>query len=366
MLLDRIEIWYEQSGKKLLSFLLSVFFIVGGSYIFVKYILELVAPFIVAWVFAMLLNPFVTWLHKRCKLPRGIGTIVSMATILSAFLGFITLVVKQLWIQIVDFSENFAGIQREVTLFIGRVEVQIENLSERFILPDALQSLDDVIKQVMTYIGGFLDEIVSGAYTVVSKVPNVLFFIIVVFIATFFMTKDHRKIKNFFKAQVPEKTINKIILIQRGLKEALGGYVKTQLILMCFTFSICLVGLFVLGRNYVLLVALGIAVLDALPVFGSGAILIPWGIYHLIMGDYALAIGLLSIYGIIIVIRQIMEPKVLSTQIGVYALVTLMAMYAGLKTMGVFGMILGPIIMVMIKTLQTIGILPGFKKSSKD
>lgn len=361
MLLDRIEKWYDRVGKKILRIL---YILIGifGVYLFFKYIFELVLPFVIAWILASLLNPVVTLLNKRVKIPRGIGTLLSMVTVLSAFFGGVTFLIRQLWVQMVSFAAEFPNYKLEIQLVLDDLQVQLQGIMDRLPLPEAFQSFDDVINTVLTSIGGYLAEIATGTYNVVSKVPNGLFFIIVVLIATFFMTKDYKMIGQFVKAQVPEKILHKVRLIKEGLKSALGGYIKTQLILMCFTFTICLIGLFVLQRPYTLLIALGIAAFDALPMFGSGAILIPWGIFHLVSGDYAVAIGLIAIYGLIIIVRQIMEPKVLSTQIGVYALVTLMSMYIGLKVLGVFGLILGPITMVMLKTLQTIGILPGFKK----
>lgn len=362
MLLDRIEKWYETTGKKVLYVVLGI----GCIYIFIKYILELVLPFIIAWGLASLLNPFVTWMKKRFKIPRGFGTLLSMVTVLSGLIGGITLIVRQLWLQVYALAQDFDLYKEEVEILVGSIEDQLQKLGDKIPLPTAFSSLDELVREIMTYISGFLDEIVKGTYNVVTQVPNGLFFVIVVFIAVFFMTKDYRKIKNFIKAQIPEKVTNKIVLMQNGLKGALGGYIKTQLILMCFTFTICLVGLFVLKREYVLLIAMGIALLDALPVFGSGAVLIPWALYHIITGNYILGVGLLAVYGIIVVMRQIMEPKVLSTQIGIYALGTLMAMYIGLKTIGVLGMILGPIIMVMLKTLQTIGVLPDFKRPPEE
>lgn len=358
MLLDRIEKWYEQVGKKLLYVLLGVLLV----YVFFKYVLALVAPFVIAWILATMLNPFVTLLNKRLKLSRGIGTLLSMLTVLSAFLGIISLLVKQLWSQIIAFSNDFPMYKVQVVQALDIIEERFLILTEALPLPTALASLDSIITEILDHVGTFVGALSKYAVGMVSKVPNGLIFVVVMLIATFFMTKDNKKIKNFVKAQIPEKISEKMQIMQQGLINALGGYIKTQLILMCFSFTICLIGLFVLRREYALLIAFGIAVFDALPIFGSGAILIPWGIYNLIIGNYAVGVGLLSIYGLIIVTRQVMEPKVLSTQIGVYALVTVMAMYIGLRLIGVFGLILGPVVVVMFQTLQKIGLIPPFKQ----
>lgn len=335
-----------------------------GIYIFFKYVLGLVAPFIIAWMLASLLNPFVTWANKQFKVSRGIGTILSMVTILSAFLGIVGLLIQQLWTQIKAFSNAFPIYQEQIMKFVDQLENKLASIAVVIPLPDTFSTLDGVTKELLDYIGKSFGSIVSYASGVASAVPNGIIFIIITLISIFFMTRDNRMIREFVKAQIPFKIIEKVVLMQNGLKNAVGGYVKTQLILMCYTFCICLVGLFILQREYVLLVSLGIALFDALPAFGSGAILITWGVYYLIMGNIPLGIGLLIIYALILVMRQVMEPRVLSKQIGVYALVTVMAMYIGLKTVGVLGIIIGPVVVVIIQTLQRVNVIPEFKKPS--
>lgn len=343
-----------------------VYFLLGvvGIYILFKYILGLVAPFVVAWLLASLLNPFVTWANKKIGVSRGLGTIISIATILSAFFWLIRILVQQLMEQIVALKNAFPIYQEQIMQFMEILEEKFATIVILLPLPDTFTTLDGVIAEALDYIGQSLGTIVSYASSIVGQVPNGIFFIIITLISVFFMTRDNRMIREFVKAQIPDKIIEKSALLQSGLKNALGGYIKTQLILMCYTFCICLVGLFILQREYILLISLGIALFDALPAFGSGAILIPWGIYYLIIGDYGLGIGLLVIYGLILVMRQVMEPRVLSKQIGVYALVTLMAIYIGLKTIGVFGIIVGPIVVVIVQTLQRVGVIPDFKRPS--
>ncbi len=361
MLIEKIEAWYERIGRKLGYFLLAILVL----FFFFKYILRLILPFAIAWGLAMLLNPVVTWLQRHGRLPRGLGTLLSMLTVLSAFIGIVTLVVQQIWTQAKALAESFDLYIVDVNNMLSSLEAQLQSWGDTLPIPLTFSSLDAMVTEVMTFVSSFLDEIIKVAYAMVASVPNGIFILIVILIAVFFMTKDYYYIKAFLRAQIPERTMMKLSLIQKGLINALGGYVKTQLILMLFTFTICLIGLFLLGRQYTLLIALGIAMLDALPVFGSGAILIPWGVYHIITGNYLVGIGLLTIYITIVVMRQIMEPKVLSTQIGVYALVTLMAMYIGAQLIGVFGMILGPITVVIIRTCQTIGVIPDFKPIKK-
>ncbi|OON97871.1 MAG: sporulation integral membrane protein YtvI [Epulopiscium sp. Nele67-Bin005] len=333
-----------------------------GIYIFFKYILELVAPFVVASMLAGLLNPFVTLLHQKLRLSRGLGTLTAMFTILTAIFWGITFLIQQIYEQIIAIRNAYPIYRQQIEEFVNILDEQITRLTEYLPVPEAFTSIDGIITQILNYVGQSLEKIVPYAYDIVSIVPASIFFLIIMLISTFFMTKDYYVILEFFRAQLSSDTREKIVILQGGLKSALAGYIRTQLILMTFTFSICLVGLYILQRDNVLVISLGIAIFDAFPALGSGAILITWGVFHLLLGSYPVGFGLLAVYGLIVIMRQVLEPRVLSGQIGMYALITVMSMYIGLKTMGAFGIILGPIIAIILQTLQQIGILPSFKK----
>ncbi|OON96855.1 MAG: sporulation integral membrane protein YtvI [Candidatus Epulonipiscioides saccharophilum] len=341
--------------------ILNVFIILAAIYIFVEYIFGLFAPFIIAYLIAFLLNPFVNILKNKCNIPRGLGTLVCMLTILTAFIWGLVEVVKKLINEIIDLSENFPVYKAELEQKILEIS-QLWNLE----LPAGFQSIDDILVELLNWFSDSLSQLVPLAYGTIKFVPSTLFFMIVMLIATFFITKDFYFLKDFVYAQIPDNIKPHITNMRLGLKTALGGYVKTQFILMGGTFCICFTGLMVLKRNYAFLLSVCIAIFDAFPVLGSGAFLIPWGIYHLILSNWSLGFSLLSIYGIIVVMRQILEPRVLAGQIGVYALVTIMSIYIGLQIFGAIGVFVGPMLAVSVQTLQTLGVLPKFKESSND
>ena len=362
MLEERLERWYKGYGKKILFILLAIVII---YFIFHFKIIGLFAPFILAFIFATLLNKVVTWGNKKLHIPRGIGTIISMLTILSGILAIVVAIFRRLWEQIVNFAGTLPQSTENIIDQINDIEEKLGTVLPMFMDSEAFSSLDDIVTELMASVSSFLSSIIPIAYDAVSKVPDIILFTIAMLLATFFMTKDYYKIKDFVKAQFSDTIVDKIVIMQRGMIEAIGGYVRTQVILMSITFTICLTGLALFNVSYALLLAVIIAIVDALPIFGSGAILWPWGIYNLLIGNYTLGIGLFCIYGIIFVVRQIMEPKILSSQIGVYALVTLMAVYIGYKILGFIGLILGPALVVTLQMLQNVGALPKFKPVKK-
>lgn len=362
MINGKWEHWYEKIGKKILITIALLFVL----YIVVRlHIIRLFAPFILAWIFAMMLNPIVTWANKKIKIPRGIGTIFSMLFILSGILSLILWIVRKLWEQIINFKDMFPQMSAEL---IHQFETISEVWAKKLqIFPGAesITNIDSIIEQIMESLGSTLSSAIPTIYGGISKVPDVIIFIVMMLLATFFMTKDYYSIKDFVKAQFSDTIIDKIVIMQRGVIDAIGGYVRTQLILMSITFTVCLIGLFIFNVQYALLLSVIIAIVDALPVFGSGTVLIPWALYNLLIGHYSLGIGLLGIYGVIFITRQVMEPRILSSQIGVYALVTIMAVYIGYKTIGFLGLIVGPALVVILQMLQNVGAIPNFKPVKK-
>ena len=362
MLEDKIENWYKKWGKKAVIFLV----ILLVAYLIIRlHILSLFAPFIVAWLFAALLNPVVTWANRKLKVPRGIGSILSMLSILSGLLWIISIIVRKLWDQIINLTKILPQMGDDIIYQLNQVG---DNLRDKLpMVPglEAITNLDSLVEQLVGGLSSFLTSAIPTIYGGIAKVPDAVFFTVIMLLATFFMTRDFYRIKDFVKAQFSDTIVDKVVIMQRGVLGAIGGYARTQLILMSVTFTICLVGLFLFDIEYALLFSVIIAIIDAFPVFGSGTILIPWSIYNLVIGQYSIGFGLLGIYGVIFITRQIMEPRILASQIGIYALVTIMAVYIGYKTIGFLGLIIGPAIVVIIQMLQSVGALPQFKPVKK-
>ena len=356
--MDEFMNWYKKAGKKILYTLLGAL----GVYLFVKYLLSYTMPFIVAWIIASGLQVVVKWLHERLQMQRGIATMLSMVTVLTGISWGLAAIVRKIYQQANQLYQRIPLYRQEIFDTFNNISDKTKHLFSALPFNSAI-TLEKAVDQLFQNITAFLGSFVSkGSINVVSKLPNLFFFIVITLLSIFFMTRDYPAIQKFIAAQIPASMKQKAKVLKEDLGNALGGYLRTQLILMCITMSICLVGFLLLGVNSAIILALTIGVVDALPIFGSGLFLIPWAAYNLILGQYTMAVGLAGIYGLIVVIRQIIEPRILSNQIGVYTLVTIMAMYIGFRTLGVFGLILGPILVIVIQTLQKVGLLPGFKE----
>ena len=167
---------------------------------------------------------------------------------------------------------------------------------------------------------------------------------------------------------LPETWVKRLIKHIKEIAKALGCYLKAQSILILISFIISLIGLYIfnfIGLNvqFPLMAALGIGFVDALPIFGSGTVMVPWAIISACNGDFTLAIALLGLWALMSIIRQLIEPKIVSKQIGIHPIFTLIAMYTGFKFIGILGMLIGPIILIVLKNIFSTILDKGIMKS---
>ncbi len=324
------------------------------------YILWLISPFVIAYFISLLLNPMVNVLEKRFKLPRGLCTIVVIILTIGVIGGIISAVI---W-KIVDEVKN---VIEDWPIIYDNILVTWDSVSNFFadfvaMLPDKMQNTMNNLSEVALDLLGklFADTgIVDSAGNFAKKLPEMFIVTIVFLLSLYFMITDSRKVSNTLRRPFSEKFLNKMDTFRTEVKRYVGGYIKAQLILMCISFTIILIGLSVLGIKYAPVIALAIAFVDALPFFGSGAILWPWSAVSFIMGDTLDGIGLIIIYLCVILMRQFLEPKIVSKNIGVHPLITLMSMYIGFKIFSLGGMILGPLVMVVLVSMHRAGVFEG-------
>jgi sporulation integral membrane protein YtvI len=246
--------------------------------------------------------------------------------------------------------KTIRGLQNDLMSYM---DVLPENIRENYdrLLNSALDSITSIVGS----------GVKVGSVGVVKVLPNTLFVTLLGLICSFFLLNDRKNVEAFIVRQLPEPIRNRAGVAKSGVLKAIGGYVRAECMLMCIVAAICVTGLVILKSPYALLLGIIISIIDALPVFGSGAIFWPWCLYSVLVGDYKMAIGLAVIDIIVIIVRQILEPRILGNQIGLHPLATLMSIFIGLKVFGIFGFIIGPVILVTIKAMQDNDLLPRWK-----
>ncbi|HYE80727.1 MAG TPA: sporulation integral membrane protein YtvI [Clostridia bacterium] len=316
-------------------------------------------PFITAFILSLIIEPIVKFFQKF-KLKRGLSVLLSILLFLGGFIAIsifaITRIVYEfikLYDRLPNYYEGIYNLSTEIIQQVTDLYLQLP--------PEALNIIQDVLRTVFEKFTAFLSHTTTILIDTLTALPSTLIFLIITLIATFFLTKDKYMIKDFIFRQLPSSWDTKLTSLKTDLFGALIGFLKAQSIILSVTFLESFIGLTIIGVDYAFTLAIIIALVDILPVLGTGGIYVPWAITSFIWGNYRLGIALLVLYGIITVVRYMIEPKVVGQQLGIHPVVTLISMFAGLKLIGAAGLILGPTTVVALKACQHAGIIPKFK-----
>ena len=312
-------------------------------------IVNYVGPFILAYVISIVLGPIVGLFYNRFGINRGISSafLIVFTLALIALIG--TLLVNILFSQIVSFASNIpTHIENLENLFYGIIG-NFENILNTQLDID----FNATLGEVFAMITNMFQAAVEGGQTVnfLAAIPHFVLRLMLTIISAFFFIKDKELISNFIKESLPKKFMQKFWVVRKSVLKALYAYAKGQFIIMVIVSSICIIGLTIIGSPYSLLIGLGIGLFDIIPILGAGGILVPWALYSFLSGNFGFGIGLLIIYGVLFITRQIIEPKIVANKMGIHPIILLMSIYLGLRILGPFGIILGPLTTIALKTI---------------
>lgn len=351
--------------------------VIALIFVFFKYIFATVAPFLLAFFFAIILQRPLRWLDKKTNnkchpLWSILLVFLCAAIILGPVVTIIALIGKEisnfisyLGTQLNDLPTFLATLQEDILKIIKFLPDNIytsvsDNVNDFF--SKAIDHFDLSLLNIdMKSITTGVTSSLSGIYGVVKNIPSALVAVIIGIVATIFFTKDYTDIVGFIKLQLPEKHKNILSEIKQIFSKTVLKMLKAYTLIMFITFCELLLGFTILNligvmdNSYIAIIAAVIAIFDILPVAGTGGVLIPWAIVSLVLGDTGEAIGIIVIYVTISVIRQYLEPKIVGTSLGVHPLVTLAGLYFGAKCFGFLGMFIVPICVMTLKALNDAG-----------
>ena len=333
--------------------------ILGLIFLGFKYVLPLLMPFLLAFVFSVLLRAPAEYLSKNLKINRRLVT-----TILVTLL-FILLAVLALFIG----SELFTFARTSVSQFNTVIVPTVESLTEMVsrwtshLDPNAVSVLEGLVNSVLLSLRSKVAEISTRLVTgIMSSLPSSFLNVLFMIIATYFISLDFGLLKWAVARRIKEEDYNKIIAGLDYCKTTVGRMLRSYVLIMFITFLEQAIGLTILGVEYSVLIAMVIAVFDILPVVGSGTIMLPWAVISLVTGDIKRGVGLLILYVIITVIRQIIEPRIVGDHVGLHPLLTLMCMFVGLRVFGGLGLLGLPILCAVLVGLERDGVITLFPK----
>lgn len=319
--------------------------VTGIVYFFFKYLLYLVAPFLVGLIIAVLINKPVSFMNRKFKIHPIIGTIFVIAVAAAFFSIFLSYVGTRFVFELKKFMANYhiyynnavnsmCDMCCRIDGVLGMEDGWTYTLVERNVTKTVSQAADNMLPSLMENSAGVISALVIWGGGFVIAVTSV-----------FFMIKDIDKMADWVK----NGSYSKWFRILFGRLSYFGAaYLKTQLVIMGITAVICTVAMYLIANGYPIMVGILIGLLDALPLFGTGTVLIPWTVIYLFSGKFYKAAVVFTAYAICYVVREVLEPKMMAGHMGIPPLVMLVTMYIGILLFGILGFLLGPAAYIII------------------
>ena len=337
----------------------------AGIWLFWRWVLPVLMPFMLGFLIAMLIERPVRWLIKRARLPRWAASLSVTVILIGALAGLTYMLISRI-------SYETGRLLRQLPDLMAKLPVMSRDLNIRLeavvtAAPAELQdflrsSAEKMIREGVNIPGelyAWLGNFITG---VVGALPAIALFGIALTLSIYMISADYPGVTRFIMAQVPQNRRGHVLKIGRSFMPTLGKWLKAQGILIAMNAGLAFIGFMALRVEYTVIMVGVIAVVDALPVVGSGIILLPWAVFCFVTGDTGMGIGLSVLYLVLTLVRGISEPRVVGAQIGLPPLVSLLAIYAGYKLMGVFGMILFPFLAIFIVQLHSWGYVKLWKQ----
>lgn len=329
-------------------------------------------PFVIGWMIALIASPPVRFLEKHLKIKRKVGSAVTIIAVIAIVIIGGYLLGAKLIEEIVDFIGDlplmWEGLQRDFAESAQRLQVASRLLPKS--LGDTIKNISENIGEyVGDFVGKLVDKMSSPTLEALSRfagnIPSIFIGVIMCLLSAYMFVADKEYVPNLLKKVLPLSITERWSLIKRGLYRAVGGYFKAQFKIEVWMYLLLAIGFWILRVRYAFLIAIGVALLDLLPFFGTGTILLPWAAIKFLSGDYMMVIGLLIIWGVGQLARQVIQPKIVGDSVGLAPIPTLILLFVGYKAAGVIGMIIAVPIGIIILNMYEEGVFDTFLDSLK-
>ena len=356
---DRAQLWLRLTLRGVLA--------LGGAALVIWVglpLLSLLSPFVLALIFAWMLNPGVRWIQRRTGISRKAVSLV-LVVLVFAVIGGVLFGLG--WIavdQVRSLFDNQQSVLDDLLDGIVRVVNSLEGWLTGLggIVPKGvLTTSGDLINAIMDWVQGldlpgWLTEMAGQAPSMAANLSGFAVALVVFMMASYFITGDYPRLRFELTDRVPMVSRDFFRSVKNIFMSAFGGYIKSQLILSAGVFLILAVGFLFMGQPYGLLLAFALAVLDFIPIIGAGTVMVPWAVVDMVLGQYSEAAALMTVWGVIVLFRRFAEPKVLGDQTGLSPILSLVGIYLGMKAGGVLGMVVGPLLLLVCINLTKLGI----------
>ncbi|WP_174733800.1 sporulation integral membrane protein YtvI [Mesobacillus harenae] len=321
-------------------------------------ILPVSVPLIAAIITALLLDPLVKLIQARAKIARRVSVLI-------VFILFLLFVGLSGYFIITKVVTEAINIVENAPTYINEITKEWENVEERFV--EAAKDLpEDLVHEISGQVEEFLNNSkndliayinIDNVKALLTNIPNYLVSFLVYIIALFLFLLELPRLRIGMYKHLTEKTADKVKFMTSRLSYVVLGFMKAQFLVSLIIFAVSLIGLWFIVPEIALVMSLIIWIIDFIPIIGSIVILGPWALFHLITGDVVLATKLGILAAILLIIRRTVEPKMMGSHIGLSPLATLIAMYLGLKLLGILGFIVGPLVLIAFNSAKEAGLI---------
>ena len=313
-------------------------------YLTVKFLFLYLLPFIIGLFITIMVQKPADYISRRTKIKKGYCAVALVVVEYLLLIGLISLLVFEAGNYIYQLATGDSELMNSVGFYVDKLLLSFENMPEY--LSDSLKN----------FLNGFVGLLTEFAKQTIKGLPMFFTSLLVTIVASCYIAKDYDRFKISVESVINDKyklALNEIKrLFNENIKCIIVGYFK----IMLMTFVQLTIGFIILKVNNGVLYAALISVLDIFPILGTGMILVPWAIYSFVVSNYFLGFGLLILYTIVIIIRNIIEPKIIGKQIGLHPLIALVTVFIGLKLFGFLGIIIAPLLTMIIYKMYDKGI----------
>jgi len=318
---------------------------------------SLFAPFIFAFLMALILNPLVSKLNEKFGFSRKLTALILVILVFTGFAALIGKFIYTIINEMVTLANNFQSVWDSAASALDFINTKLEWFLG-FLPSEAEITLaniiDNLYQSLQSASGDFLNFILSQTTSITTTFSNSVVNVIVFIIAAYFITAEYYTMGSLVKKHLGSRMYRYFDILKNASKSALGRYLRAQLLLALLAFVVMFPALQIYGQAYAFLIALFLAFIDFLPIVGTAVVLIPWGILEMAGGNTIKALFLIILAVAFFILRKIVEPKIVGSQTDLHPLIALMSIFVGLKISGIWGAVLGPIaVMIAINIVKT-------------
>lgn len=316
-------------------------------------------PFVAGWVIALIASPLVRFFEKKLKIKRKASSAFVIILVLSAVIIGVYFIGAKIVEEIANFIEEVPQLWQSTQQDFMEVGQKLEKAS--MLLPaDIRLSFSNLSVKLEEFAGELMDGMGTPTLEALSRfamnLPTIIIGVIMCLLSSYLFVSDREYVTNLVTKIMPESIMERWHMVKRGLRRAIGGYFKAQLKIELWMYLLLLIGFSILRVPYAFIIAIGVAFLDLLPFFGTGTVLLPWAVIKFLSGDYTMVIGLLIIWGVGQLARQLIQPKIVGDSVGLPPIPTLLLLYIGFKAGGVVGIIIAVPIGLIILNMYEEGV----------